>query len=32
MNHDQMLVCMGSLYMKDGEYPVHFVPLRVDND
>jgi hypothetical protein len=32
MNHDQMLVCMRSLCMKGDKYPVHFVPVRVDND
>jgi hypothetical protein len=32
MNHDQMLVCMGSLYMKDGKYPDDFTPINIDEE
>lgn len=32
MNHDQMLVCMGSLYMKNGKYPDDFSSLLTDEE
>jgi hypothetical protein len=32
MNHYQMLICMGSLYMKDGKYPDDFTPLLSEEE